>query len=204
MPEVLRWFDCKCQGPAMAMHRMQNMQFLSDSGEECCKFFSNALMALAQFLLTAFIVSERCLCSDTFTAECCLLVLCRLHLIFLHVWHISLYVCVDPGWDALLRLLWQGFPYGVLWPTSLQNAKRYIMLLFASVDFSILKVKLLNVPLHKGFWLRNSKMICTLHPELFSGCLSLSLTLSPSLSSLFLVVNDFAAGLQMTVLVLFS
>lgn len=178
MPEVLRWFDCKCQGPAMAMHRMQNMQFLSDSGEECCKFFSNALMALAQFLLTSFIVSERCLCSDTFTAGCCLLVLCRLHLVFLRVWHISVCVCVDLGRDALLRLLWQGFPYGVLWPTALQNAKRYIRLLFASVDFSILKVKLLNVPLHKGFWLHNSKMICILRPELFSGCLSLSLSLS--------------------------
>lgn len=94
MPEVLRWFDCKCQGPAMAMHRMQNMQFLSDSGKECCKFFSNALMALAQFLLTSFIVSEHCLCSDTFTAGCCLLVLCRLHLIFLCVSDTSLGVCM--------------------------------------------------------------------------------------------------------------
>lgn len=65
----------------MAMHRMQNMQFLSDSGEECCKFFADALKALAQFMLTSFIVSERCLCSDIFTAGCCLLVLCRLHVI---------------------------------------------------------------------------------------------------------------------------
>lgn len=142
MPEVLHWFDCKCQGPAMAMHRMQNMQFLSNSGEECCKFFSNALMALAQFLLTSFIVSERCLCSDTY---CRMLFTCVVYIasyFFACLTSFSVCVRVDSGWDALLWLLWQGFPYGVLWPTALQNAKRYIRPLFASVDFSILKVKL--------------------------------------------------------------
>jgi len=35
-------------------------------GKNAVSSFSNALMALAQFLLTSFMVSERCLCSDAY------------------------------------------------------------------------------------------------------------------------------------------
>lgn len=48
-------------------------------GKNAVSSFLFKLMALAHFLLcatlTSFIVSGFCLCSDSFTAECCLLVL---------------------------------------------------------------------------------------------------------------------------------
>lgn len=203
MPEVLHWFDCKCQGPAMAMHRMQNMQFLSNSGKECCKFFSNALMALAQFLLTSFIVSERCLCSDTY---CRMLFTCVVYIasyFFFCVWQASLCVCVLIQDEMLFcDSCDRGFHMECCDPPLSRMPKGTLGLCLPLWIFPFSRWSCLNVPLHKGFWLHNRKMICTLRPALFSG--SLSLPLSLSLSSLFLVVNDFASGLQMTVLVLFS
>lgn len=143
MSEVFPGTDLKCEEITMAVHRMQNLQLLSNTGQKCCKYKAESIWTHTHHFLPrrpggrslpvnpwGFVASYLDLLSPP---------LCSIGLIsfrktlndgkVLYVFNRDpLYThacCSLSGWDAFLWFMRSGLSHGMLQPAAFKNAKRW-------------------------------------------------------------------------------
>lgn len=140
MSEVFARINLKCEEITVAVHWMQNLQLLSNTGQKCGKYNVAYILTCSIFCVVHLEVDPFCasLRICWFSLRFVKPLLCTIGLIFPKdfKWQVGVNVCAIgtsltharfsfSGWDAILRFMWSGLSHGMLRPAAFKNAKRW-------------------------------------------------------------------------------